>query len=545
MGILPAVLMSGTAFTSSEDPSLGGGIRGEERDKAMRKSLLAIASLVAAVLITLLPAHAARGTVTIAINGEPETMDPHVYSSFIGAMVWPWHADKLVISDTKTGKIIPWLAEKYERLDSKRIKFTLRAGMKFRDGTPINSAAIKYSFERIVDPANRSYQRSYWKDFAGIDVLNEREFVFRMKVPDNGLIPRLTTWGHAISLKNKGRSLPEISRDLIAGGPYILKRWTKGQRFEFEANPTWWANDRFPNRPQRVIMRPIVEATTRVKALLAGEIDISHKVLPHFIPEIEKDPKLYVASKSSVRIAYIGFFTTRGGPFADARVRKAANYALNAESMYKTFLEGYAEPAHQIFHPWTQFGYNSKKRWYGFDLAKARQLMKEAGYEKGFQADLISPYGNSPFDKESCEAAAGMLTKAKINTRCLAQPFALYRRSFNTYVEGKNKTPAMYFLSFGNSSGENSTILRGTTSCRGAWSGACFKKLDEAIDKALATEDLKKQQAAFEKVSDMMKELATHKPLYRLHDIFGVNKRIEFTARHDEQLHPWEIVVKK
>ena len=511
----------------------------------MRKSLLAIASLVAAVLISLTPAHAARGTITIAINGEPETMDPHVYSSFIGAMVWPWHADKLVISDTKTGKIVPWLAEKYERLDSKRVKFTLRKGMKFRDGTPIDSAAIKYSIERIVDPANRSYQRSYWKDFGGIDILNEREFVFRMKVPDNGLIPRLTTWGHAISLKNKGRSLPEISRDLIAGGPYILKRWTKGQRFEFEANDTWWAHDRFPNRPQRVILRPIVEATTRVKALQAGEIDISHKVLPHFIPEIEKDPKLYVSSKSSVRIAYIGFFTTHGGAFADVRVRKAANYALNAESMYKTFLEGYAEPAHQIFHPWTQFGYNPKKRWYGFDLAKARQLMKEAGYEKGFQADLISPHGNSPFDKESCEAAASMLTKVKINTRCLAQPFALYRRSFNTYVTGKNKTPAMYFLSFGNSSGENSTILRGTTSCRGAWSGACFKELDEAIDKALATEDLKKQQAAFEKVSDMMKELATHKPLYRLHDIFGVNKRIEFTARHDEQLHPWEIVVKK
>ena len=64
------------------------------------------------------------------------------------------------------------------------------------------------------------------------------------------------------------------------------------------------------------------------------------------------------------------------------------------------------------------------------------------------------------------------------------------------------------------------------------------------IDKAAALEDLKEQQAAFEKVSDTMLELATHKPLYRLHDIFGVNKRIEFTARHDEQLHPWEIVVK-
>lgn len=509
------------------------------------RNRLAVVSLAALALLWAAPAQAApRGTVSIAINGEPETMDPHVYSSFIGAMVWPWASDKLVISDTKTGEIVPWLAEKYERLDSKRIKFTLRAGARFSDGSPVTSEAVQFSVGRIMDPENKSYQRAYWKDFDSIEVLNEREFIFKMKVPDNGLIRRLAGWGHVISLKNKGKKKEEVSRSLISGGPYILKTWTKGQRFEFEANPTWWANGMFPNRPQRVIMRPITEATTRVKALITGEIDIAHKVLPHFIPQIKQDPKLDAVSKSSVRIAYIGFFTPEGSPFRDVRVRLAANYALNGEGMYQTFLRGYAEPAHQIFHPWTQFGYNPEKRWYGFDLAKAKQLMKEAGLEKGFKADLISPDGNSPFDRESCEAAAGMLKKINIDTQCIPQPFTLYRRNFNTYLEGKNKTPAMHFLSFGNSSGDNSIILRGTTACKGAWSPACYPEIDAMIDKASALEDLKEQHLAFEKVSDRMLELATHKLLYRLHDIFGINKRIEFTPRHDEQLHPWEIVVK-
>jgi len=506
-----------------------------------RKLLLCLA---AALLLAVPSAQAARGTVTIAINGEPETMDPHVYSSFIGAMVWPWSSDKLLIPDTKTGEIVPWLAEKYERLDSRRIKFTLREGAKFSDGSPVTSEAVKFSIGRIVDPDNRSYQRTYWNDFDRIEVLDSRNFIFQMKVPDNGLIRRLAGWGHIISLANRGKTPAEVSRNLISGGPYIPKNWTKGQRYEFEANPTWWANPMFPNRPQRVVMRPIVEATTRVKALLAEEIDIAHKVLPHFIPQIKQNPKLDVVSKSSVRIAYIGFFSTHGGPFADARVRRAANYALDGESMYKTFLAGYAEPVHQMFHPWSQFGYNPAKRWYGFDLAKARQLMKEAGYEKGFKADLISPDGNSPFDRESCEAAAGMLKKINIDTQCLPQPFALYRRNFNTYLEGKNKKPAMHFLSFGNAIGDTSFLLRGTTTCKGAWSPQCFNDLDEMINKAAALEDLKEQQLAFEKVSDKMMELATHKPLYRLHDIFGINKRIEFTPRHDEQLHPWEIVVK-
>src|SRR5260370_19416638 len=135
-----------------------------------------------------------------------------------------------------------------------------------------------------------------------------------MKVPDNGLIRRLASWVEIISMKNKDRSASDISLNPIAGGPYILKSWTKSQKMVLEANPTWWANDRFPNRPQIVVMRPIAEATTRVKALLAGEIDIAHKVLPHFIPQIKATPNLDAVAVSSVRTVYAGFFTTPARP---------------------------------------------------------------------------------------------------------------------------------------------------------------------------------------------------------------------------------------
>jgi ABC-type transport system substrate-binding protein len=72
----------------------------------------------------------------------------------------------------------------------------------------------------------------------------------------------------------------------------------------------------------------------------------------------------------------------------------------------------------------------------------------------------------------------------------------------------------------------------------------CFPELDAAIDKAAAASDPEEQQAAFEAVTDMMKELATHKIFFKIHDVIGYNNRLEFTARHDETLFPWEIVVK-
>ncbi|MBI2176799.1 MAG: hypothetical protein HYU38_00395, partial [Candidatus Tectomicrobia bacterium] len=85
---------------------------------------------------------------------------------------------------------------------------------------------------------------------------------------------------------------------------------------------------------------------------------------------------------------------------------------------------------------------------------------------------------------------------------------------------------------------------RGSTSCKGSFSGSCFPDLDEAIEKAAATADPKEQQAAFERVTDLMKEKATHKIMFKIHDIFGFNKRLNFQPRHDEQLQPWEISLK-
>ena len=104
-------------------------------------------------------AEAFKGTVTVALSGEPLTFDPHIQSEFIGTMIWPWGYDNLVYAEPGTGRLKPWLAEKFERVSAQAFKFTLRSGAKFNDGTPLTAAAVKYSLDRIFDPKVKSRRR--------------------------------------------------------------------------------------------------------------------------------------------------------------------------------------------------------------------------------------------------------------------------------------------------------------------------------------------------------------------------------------------------
>jgi ABC-type transport system substrate-binding protein len=90
-------------------------------------------------------------TVTIALTGEPPTMDPHRVSNFIGAMVWRWSYDTLVTAETGTGEHKPWLATKWESQDNnKTVKFWLRQDATFSDGTPVTSESIKFAMQRVL-----------------------------------------------------------------------------------------------------------------------------------------------------------------------------------------------------------------------------------------------------------------------------------------------------------------------------------------------------------------------------------------------------------
>ena len=490
-------------------------------------------------------ANAFKGSLTIALTGEPLTMDPHIQSEFIGTMIWPWACDNLIQSKPKEeGGFKPWLAEKFERIDAQTWKFTLRKDAKFFDGTPVTSEAVAFSLKRILDPATKSRLVVYFKTIDRVETPDRHTAIIHLTSPDNGILNLLERWAHIVSPKVKDTDPATISREPQCSGPYLLKEWTKGQRMVFEANPNWWGNSMYPNRPKTITLRTIRESTTRVKALGAGEVDVITGVEPQFVAELRANPNTEVGTIPAVRIMYMGFFTQHGGPFADPRVRRAVSHAVNSEAIVRTFLGGFAERWQQMLHPWVYSGYDPKMSWWGYDLGKARQLMKEAGYEGGFKAHFFGVTGRYPADKESCEAISSMLKEIKIDAPCNAMVFPLFRRTFTAFQQGTRKEPALYLQAFGNGAGYTAVSLRGFSGCGGAWSPHCFKELDQMVDKAVATADIKEQQAAFEKVNHWLRDNATHVPILKIHEVWGMNKGVKVTPSHNESLPAWELEVK-
>ncbi|OGL59160.1 MAG: hypothetical protein A3J27_05100 [Candidatus Tectomicrobia bacterium RIFCSPLOWO2_12_FULL_69_37] len=507
------------------------------------KKQLALISIFLLALGLASAAGAYRGSLTVVLPDDAPTMDPNVSSSGIGLTIWRWSYDTLVSTDARTGKNVPWLAEKWQKLGPAQYKFWLRKGVKFSDGTPLTTAAIQYTLDRIRDPELKSVQRGFFTDLDRLEFLDDHTFIWHLKQPDNGLLHRLARYFHVISPKVKEGPKTAPARQTFGTGPYILKSWTKGLKMVFEASPSWWGNGLHPDRPKTVSMRPIRESTTRVKALLTGEVDVIRGLGAHQIPEIRRNPGTEVGEVPSVRFFYLSFTNGFGGPFADQKVRQAVLYAIDIESIRKTILGGLGEPIGQVYHPWSYTGFSPAKKPHPHDLAKAKALMKESSYPNGFKATLVGLHGTYPFDKAAAEAMAGMLKRIGIDAAVNAVPFPMYRKLVTAYHTGVQKDPALIFRSWGTHA-DSPIIWRATTSCKGIWSVTCFKDLDEMNEKAGAIIGPREQQAAFEKLTDTMQERAALGILFRLVDTWGYKKNLRFVPRGDENIFPWEIGVK-
>lgn len=486
-----------------------------------------------------------KGTVTIALPAEAPTMDPNITSNSVGFMVWGWNYDTLLKYDMIGTKTVPWLATKWEKLSPTSFKFWLRKDAKFADGTPVTVEAIKFSMSRIQDPKLKSRQKGYFQAWKSFEKIDDHTFIWHMKWSDNGLLGRLHRWFLVMNPKAKGVDKKVIARKTFGGGPYILKSWTKGAKSVFEANPTWWGNSMYPNRPARIVLRRVVEPTTRVKALLRGEVDLIQGVGAQFLDQLDKNPDTQTLVVPAIRIFYITFATRFGGPFADRNVRLAVNYAIDADKIRTTIVGGLADPFHQLYHPWSYSGYNPKLRWHGYSLDKAKEYMKKSAYPNGFKAAFVTSNGRYPFDRQAGQAVASMLKELNIDMKVRAVNWPLYRKLVSVYQSKKQELPGLIFRSWGNSVGDTLNVGRGTSSCKGPWTVGCFPEFDKMNEAAGRISDPVKQQAAFENVWAKMKEVAMHKILFKNKMAFGFRKSLKFKPRGDDTLNVWEMVQTK
>ena len=295
-----------------------------------------------------------------------------------------------------------------------------------------------------------------------------------------------------------------------------------------EANESWWGG---APKVKTLVFRPIPEHTTRVAALQAGEVDIVTNVPPHLVKQVESDAKLYISKAPSVRVIYIWIYTHKydkdhkvvgpvDWPTKDKRVRQAINYAVNVDEIIKNVLEGNGIRTATVLTD-KHFGFDPKLQPFKQDVAKAKQLLTEAGYPNGIDIVLNSPDGRYLKDKEVAEALGGQLTKAGIRTTVktsrvghVPEPDAVrpQRRAdvldrLGQHDVGRRRNPRA------------DLPLR-----QDASRTTHNEQYDSLLDEAATTVDPKARQALYSKALQIFMDDAPAIPLYQQMDIYGVGQ---------------------
>lgn len=494
----------------------------------VRRSLALAAGLALGASGAPQPLRAADTTVTISQGVDPVTMDP------LQRTITPTTNVQLNMFDTllrhdRDGKLIPWVATSWRRTSPTVWEFKLRRDVKFWNGDPLTSADVKFSIEKIKDPTEKSEQGPRVNTVERVETPDP--YTVRIVTPRAVALMPGYLW---LTMIVDGKYWTEHGNAYEAehpmgSGAYIFKSWRKDEEVDFDVNPAWW-HGRAPI--DHVVFKPIPEAASRVAALRTGETDLITNVPVQDQLQLAAGRNTQLESARSVRVLFIAFNTVKPGPQDNKLVRQAMNYALDVPAIVKTVLGGRGYPLSEPLPP-NFTGYDPKIPFYPHDLAKAKQLLAQAGFPDGKGLELIvnAPTGRYNRDKEVAEAVAGQLseTGAKVTTRI---------QEWTTYVNQTSQralTP-MYELGWGNDSYDADNTLTSLFSSDARLSTYANPQLDAILTDARFEVDPAKRQALYSKALTIIHDEAPWLFLFEYEDLYATSKRLVWQARPDELL---------
>jgi peptide/nickel transport system substrate-binding protein len=481
--------------------------------------------LVVAALLVLMPARAPaqpQGELRVAIPWTPENLDPTMNLSSFRAMVGVSLFDSLVGRDAEN-HIVPQLAESWRLVDDVTWQLKLRRGVVFHDGEPFNAEAVRFTFQRVLDPEQKSPNRANVAEIVRVEVVDDYTVNLVTRQPYAPLINRLLDFAivppkYVAEKGNQGMALKPVGT-----GPYRFVELIKDDRMVVEAFDRHW---RGAPKIKRIVYKPIPEPFTRAAALRNNEVDLVTTMPPSLARELERAPGIRVQRVPSSWIIYLGLNALKK-PLSDVKVRQALNYATDIDAIIKNVLEGNGRKLEGPLTP-QMFGYDASVKGYAYDPARARKLLAEAGYSDGAEITLESPAGRYQGDKEIAEALGGQWQKAGFKPKVLVAEWGAY---FKRYLAKQFQDA--YVLGLGGPM-QDADELYNLVSSKGR--GLYYKneRVDALFDLGRSTMDQAKRRQLYRDLQRAMVEDATWVFLLQQVDIYASRDRLTWTPRPDQ-----------
>ncbi len=399
------------------------------------KKALAIA-LVGALILGF-GSMAGAKTLNLAMDADPVSLDPQVQLS--GGMLQYSHIvfDPLV-RWTKEMTFEPRLASKWERIDENTVRFYLREGVKFHSGNPFTAKDVVWTVERLKKSQDF---KGLFEPFVGATAIDDYTVDLVTKKPYPLLLNMATYIFPMDSVFYTGTDERDQSKDAIVKtgysfanvnesgtGKYQVTYREQGVKNVFTKFPEYWDTES-PGNIDEIVLTPIKKDATRVAALLSGDVDFIMPVPPQDYDRIDATDGVKLATMSGSRVITFQLNQNRREEFKNPKVRQAMVYAINNEGIADRIMKGKATAAGQQA-PEGYLGYVPELT-PRYDIAKARALMKEAGFEKGFECSMIAPNNRYVNDDKIAEAAVAMLGQINIKVNLKTMPKAQYWDQFD------------------------------------------------------------------------------------------------------------------
>lgn len=309
--------------------------------------------------------------ITLVIEAPPDSLDDRLALSANGQRLAQLIAPGLVTFDDR-GEAVPDLAESFTRLDDRTWQFVLRPNLRFHDGTALTSEDVKATYEGMLSKELKSPKADKYRVIDRVEVLDDRTLKLHLKTAYAPLLAELSL---SILPSERAGSATLQGSSPVGAGAFRFSAWPDEEHLELLPYEGFW---RGAPKMKALHVRVVRDETTRVLELLKGRADIVINALsPAVLPAL-KDGNVQVVTAPGMGFAYIGFNAREGSKAADVRVRRAICHAIDVKPIIDAKFHGLAVEADGML-PRTHWAYQATEGC-GFDLAKARALLDEAGY---------------------------------------------------------------------------------------------------------------------------------------------------------------------
>jgi peptide/nickel transport system substrate-binding protein len=497
-----------------------------------RRSKLLLAALAAGGMLA---SAAEARSVKWARSGDALTLDPHAQNEGPTHNLNHHIYEALIIRDTQ-GRPLPALAESWGITSDPLVwEFKLRKGVKFHDGAPFTADDVVFSYERARQPT--SDMKSLLGSVDTITKVDDHTVRLKTKGP-NPLLPANLTdlfiMSKAWAEKNNATKVQDFKnkeenfavRNANGTGPFVLVTREPDIKTVMKRNESYWGKGQVPLEITELVYVPIKQDATRVAALLSGEVDFVQDVPVQDIAKLQGTQNIKVNIGPENRSIFLGMNVGQGelktadvkgkNPFADKRVRHAVNMAINRQTIQRVVMRGQSIPTGIIAPP----GVNGYTKELDVippnDIAKAKAMMKEAGYEGGLTITLNCPNDRYVNDEAICQAVVGQLAAIGIKVNLVSQSKSIH---FPLIQKNPPETD-FYLLGWGVPTFDSHyifTLLYHTrTDKEGGWNGTRFsnKEVDELTVGLTRETDLAKRNQNIARIWKILQDETIYIPIH-------------------------------